>query len=233
MPGEGRPAAGVVGAGHADLVAVVDARRAGHGHLEEYRQAQSAGIAVDHPGEAGGIVAVNQVQLRQGDLPIVSPVQRFQVFGKGDGVAHAQVVAAGFLVTAVIGFFAEELHRQRHENVIHDGVELVALQPAAAIAPNLADNVGLGVGLAHPAAEFLPEGVIVNLVGHIQPPAVNAEIHPVTGHIQQVGAGAGIMGVELGQPGQVGPGGVVQALAPLARVGVERPVVHSEPIQVG
>ena len=65
----------VVAAGHADLVAVVDRRGAGVGHLEERRQPQGRLVAPGQREEPGHVVAVEQVQLHGGDVRVIEAEQ--------------------------------------------------------------------------------------------------------------------------------------------------------------
>ncbi len=71
VPGEGAAVVGVVAAGEADLVAVVDRRGAGEGHLEEGRQAERRGVAPGEVEEAGDVVAPQQVHHHGGRVRVV------------------------------------------------------------------------------------------------------------------------------------------------------------------
>ena len=61
--------------------------------------------------------------------------------------------------------------------------------------PDLTDDVGFGVDGFHPLAEFLPEGIIVDLGGDIQPPAIDPEFDPVFGDLEEKGAHGGRIGI--------------------------------------
>ena len=91
---------------------------------------------------------------------------------------------------------AEETQGGIHEKVIHDRIKLIPLQPALGIPPDFPANVGFRVRAFHHAPKFLPETIVVNFVWHIQPPAVNAEFHPIAGDIQDIIAHARIVSVE-------------------------------------
>ena len=75
VPGEGAAVGRVVAAGHADLVAVVDRRGAGVGHLEERRQPQGRLIAVRQREEPGHVVAAQQVQHARRDVRVIEAEQ--------------------------------------------------------------------------------------------------------------------------------------------------------------
>ena len=75
----------------------------------------------------------------------------------------------------------EELHDRLAEDVVHDAVELVALQPAGGFVPDFAYDVGLGIDSLDAVAEFLPERVVIDFVGHIQTPAVDSALCPIFG----------------------------------------------------
>src|SRR3989304_573087 len=63
--------------------------------------------------------------------------------------------------------------------VIHHRIELVALQPALGLMPDLANDIGFRVDLSYAIAKFLPKGIIVNFRGHVQAPADNAKSDPM------------------------------------------------------
>ncbi len=97
--------------------------------------------------------------------------------------------------------------------------------------PDLADDVGVGVGGVDPVAELGPERAVVDLVGHVEPPAVGAEVDPVAADVpEELADGRGV-GVELGQRVQPPPGVVAGRLAVV--VGVQGPAVDAEPVEVG
>ena len=75
----------------------------------------------------------------------------------------------------------EEFHDRLAEDVVHDTVELVALQPAGRLVPDFAYDVSLGIDGLYAVAEFLPERVVIDFVGHIQTPAVDSALCPIFG----------------------------------------------------
>ena len=87
-PGEAAPAVGVASPLQADLVAVVDAWRAGEGHHEQQSQAERALVATGEREEAGGVVAVEQVELRLRDF------KRVQVKSPVKGIGEAGTIAS-------------------------------------------------------------------------------------------------------------------------------------------
>ena len=99
--------------------------------------------------------------------------------------------------------------------------------------PDFADDVGVRIALLHRRAEGLPEGDIVDLLRHVEPPAVDAEVDPVARHVQQVLAHACVLDVELGQRRHVPPGVVVVRVVGIVLVGAQRPIVHDEPVDIG
>ena len=74
VPGERAPAVGVVAAGEADFVAVVEGGRAGDGHLAQEHEADQAGIAVYQGEQARGVVAAEHGHLGLDDFGVVEPV---------------------------------------------------------------------------------------------------------------------------------------------------------------
>jgi hypothetical protein len=77
-------------------------------------------------------------------------------------------------------------------------------------------DVALWVDGPHALAELAPKAFF-DLFGHIQAPAVDAEAGPVLDGLEEVSAHTRVVGVQLGQRGQVPPGLVTQrALRTLA-----------------
>src|SRR5438552_18004670 len=68
VPREGPPAQRVFAADHAYLVAIVNARRARENHLKQGREAQRRLVLTCYCYVAGGIVAVEQIELHLGHL---------------------------------------------------------------------------------------------------------------------------------------------------------------------
>ena len=127
---------------------------------------------------------------------------------------------------------AEEAEDGGQQRVVHERVEAVAVQPLRGLAPDFADEVGIGVGRLHHVAELAPEGRIVDFVRHVEAPAVDAEVNPVLGHVEQEVLDLGVVGVKLRQGRQVVPGVVIVVLVG-GRVRMERPVMDDEPVGVG
>ena len=78
----------------------------------------------------------------------------------------------------------EETETCGSHQIIHAGIELIALQPAARIMPNLANDISFWINGTHTSTKFLPERIIVNLAGHIETPAINAELDPIFRNIE-------------------------------------------------
>ena len=184
IPGKPGPAAGVVPAFQTDFVAVVDAGRAGIGHLEQRRQAIGRIVAPGQGPETGRIVAAQQVELHLVDRRLVQAQDPCDLTGKSLVVQglDAMVAAAGHLFAQQV--VAHEIAQAGlGEQVVHHRVELVALQPAARLRPDLTHDVGLGIDRPDPSPELLPEGIVVDFGRYVQPPAVNTKLDPVAGDI--------------------------------------------------
>ena len=97
------------------------------------------------------------------------------------------------------------------ELVVHHGVPHVALEPARGVGPDLADDVRLGVAVAGRGGGTRARSVVVDLVGDVEPPAVDAEVDPLPADAPEELADLGAVGVELGQSRQAPPGFVVRA----------------------
>jgi hypothetical protein len=91
----------------------------------------------------------------------------------------------------------EERDAGAGEEVVHHRVPHVPLEPAPGLGPDLADDVRLGVAGADPAAEFPPERLVVDLVGDVEPPAVDAEVDPLAADPPEELADCRGVGVEL------------------------------------
>ena len=211
VPGDASAAVGVLAALHGEFLAVVDAGRAGHKEQEGVCQLDAFEACAGLGQEAGGVVAPQKVH---GDVAAAvgecgaDPVAEFL---DGNGV-----------------LVEEELHDRLAEDVVHDAVELVALQPAGWFVPDFAYDVGLGIDGLYAVAEFLPEGGVVDFVGHVETPAVDAPAGPVFGHGEKVFPNIGAAGVELGERRVIPPAFVIG----LARIGVEGPALYMKPVHV-
>ncbi len=135
--------------------------------------------------------------------------------------AHSQV-KIGLLT-------AKEGEAGKGELVIHHGIEHVALHPALGFGGDLADDVGFGIGGLDDGAEFLPEGIIINIKGHIQAPAVDALFNPIPGNIENKFPHLGVIGVEFRQFRRIPPTAVIG----FALIGMQRVTPNVKPIQVG
>ena len=186
---DGAAVIGVIVAGHADLIAVIDGRSAGHGELDQ-RSELLALLACRHvggveflvgggflpgrqrPEQALGVVAVEQVHQRVvGGIRIIL-TDRFQARGKLGGQDDASAVGKALRV--------EGPGRQQSEHgiaqaVVHGGVGAVAAQHAqqrAVLLPGLADDQRIGLVILHLSAEGFPiagrEGGVAH---HIHAPA--------------------------------------------------------------
>ena len=200
VPGESAAAVRIAPSLHADLVAVVDAGRAGEGHLEQRGQLQRGLVPLHQRQEARHVVAAEEIELRQCHLPVVEGQHKIYGIGELDCAQWLQLVASGTL-SGVQALSAEEAQAGAVEDVVHHRVELIPLQPALGIEPYLAHDVCLWVSRFHHAAELLPELIVVYLLGHVQAPAVCAELDPVSGHVENEAAHGRRFDVELGQRG--------------------------------
>ncbi len=166
----------------ADLVAVVDRWRAGERRLEEHRQLRASRIAPEHRAQARRIVRAEDVELDRDDVRVVRvrqlhhparerrPVERPHpqpVFVMGAHDRHVEVVHPG------------EAQDRLAERVVHQRIEAVAAQPLGRDPPDLADEIGIGTDRLAAPPELLPERLVIDLTGHVQPPAIDPEPEPV------------------------------------------------------
>ena len=165
----------------------------------------------------------------------LGPVHRQQL---GDRVAErlgpgrSDPLEAGAADLVAVDVVAdEEGDAGAGEQVVHHGVPHVALEPVPGLVPDLADDVRVGVAGADPAAELAPEVVVLDLAGHVQPPAVDAEVDPAPGDPEEELAHRGRLDVELRQGRQAPPGVIARGL--LGVVGVQREARDVEPVEVG
>ena len=159
------PTVRIVAALEADLVAVVDARRARQRRLEERRQPDARDVAAQHGPQPRRVVRAEQVELDRDDVRLVGgrelhdPSRERRPVERPDGepvlvVAprrHVEVRAAG------------EPQDRLAERVVHQRVEAVAAEPVGRDPPDLADEVGVRAGSPGSAAELLPERLVVDL----------------------------------------------------------------------
>ena len=151
----------------------------------------------------------------------IQPDQPLDRLPEGLGARRPGRVQAGLAELVLVDVLAdEERDAGPGELVVHHRVPHVALEPARGVGPDLADDVRLGIAGLDPVAELAPERVVVDLVGDVEPPAVDAEIDPLPADAPEELADLGAAGVELGQGRQAPPGLVVGLLVGV--VGVER-----------
>ena len=117
------------------------------------------------------------------------------------------------------------------EKVVHLAVKLVALQPAMRLAPQFAHNVSVWIDRFAAPPKFAPEIIIIDLIGHIQPPAINALFEPIGAHLPQKFAYGRGVGVELGQRSNAPPSIVIGGMS-LVKC-IDGPMVNVKPVGVG
>ncbi len=189
VPRESGAALRIVAAGQADLVAVVDARGTGHRHLEQRRQPDALRVAAEQAAQPRRVVRTEQVELDGDDVGVVGRGQVGDLPGEGwavertDGDRELPVRRDQRGVEPVARREADDRLGQR---VVHQRVEAVAAEPVRGHPPDLADEVGVGTDRPTAPAELLPERLVVDLAGNVQPPAVDPEAEPVLGDAEQV-----------------------------------------------
>jgi hypothetical protein len=181
----------------ADLVAVVDAGRAGQREEQQQRQRHGVGVAAHHPREAGRVVRSQEVELRVDDRPGVAGDLRLQRRREGLCLQPRELLVTAARDLVGVDVARHEAQDGAGERVVHHGIELIALQPPAGVVPDLPHDVGLRVHGPAAAPELAPEGVVVDLAGNVETPAVDAEAEPMLGHPHEVVAHRGRGGVEL------------------------------------
>ena len=123
-------------------------------------------------------------------------------------VAHKHIRNAPGKGRRVNALFGEKRAAVLPEVVVHGGVEHISLKPMPGAFPYLADQQRLRVFAFDRAAERPPEAV-VDLAGHVQPPAVNAVFpHPVSAHVTEVFLHLRVRGVQLWHHAFIGETGV-------------------------
>src|SRR5687768_15016052 len=125
-----------------------------------------------------------------------------------DSVTDAVIVGLLVQHSQVKVFAGEEAQYLFGDVVIHDGVELIALQPELGLVPDLANDVGLRLDSTHATAEFMPEGDVVDLGRDVQPPDVDAQPNPAFSDDEQKLAHGRYIRIELWQSRQVPPAAV-------------------------
>ena len=209
--GERAAAVRVVAALDPDLVAVVDAWRARQCHLEQHSQPDRGDVARDQRPQARHVVGGEQVQLR-GD-------RRRRVrrgLGENRRREHGRVRWSNVHRELVVGRDERGVERgpthepedRLEERVVHQGVEPVAADPARRDIPDLPHQVCVGVHGPATPTELLPEHLVVDLGGDVQPPSVDPEPQPVLRDRPQELADGRMVRVELRQGRHVPPGPV-------------------------
>ena len=183
------PVVRIVGAGHADLVAVVDRRRARYGELEQRRELQPRLARSDvgrvallrrrrrrpgreHPEQPRGVVAVEQVHQRvAGRARVVLP-DRCEAGGR---LRRRDLVSAVAEALGVERPRREEPEHRVTQAIVHRRVGAVAAQVAQQrriLLPQLADDHVFGLNDLTSLAELLPVAVGERRVAHhVEAPA--------------------------------------------------------------
>ncbi len=171
-----------------------------------------------------------EVHLGLHHLGAVAAEEGLQAVAEGqglEGLNGPKPGAGGEL--PVQGLPPHEAQEGPAQGVVHGGVKHVPLEPGVGLLPDLPHEVGLGVRPLHPKAELPPEGGVGDFIGHVQPPAVCPEAHPVLGHGEEVLPHRRGLHLELGELGVAPPGLVVGPGA----VGVQGKPLHVVPVPVG
>src|SRR4051794_14358761 len=79
-------------------------------------------------------------------------------------------------------------------------------------------------------AKLAPERIIVDLVSHIETPAVDSEVNPLPADPQEERANIGAARIEFGQGRQSPPGSIIRLFFRVVRI--ERKAAHVEPVEV-
>ena len=100
----------------------------------------------------------------------------------------------------------EETQARRCDLIVHCGVPHVPLQPVIGIAPDLTDDVGIGIDGANTPSKIAPKIVVIDFVGHIETPAIDTKFDPVLSHTQEKLTRGRAVCVEFGKCRKVPPG---------------------------
>ena len=201
----------------ADLVPVVDTGRARHRHEKEERQLDATHVIIHLAEKSGRVVAAQQVQLGQRDLPVIPAQDRIHLLAEAHGAPGREPAAppTGLRRENVASKGPQPSPLQR---IVHGAIELVALEPPRGVVPNLTKHVCLGIDRLDPRAKLAPEPIVVNLHGHVQAPAVDAKLDPALCDIHQESAHVRTVRVELGQRRHVPPTLVTVGFQPPSRL---------------
>ena len=177
---------------------LVSVENGGHSHKAHHKQdgkAIACGIPAAQRQETADVVAVQQIQLRREHL---------------QPVAHEHIRNTPGEFCCVDALFGEKSAAVLPEIVVHGGVEHVPLKPVTGAFPDLADQQRFRILAFDRTAERPPEA-IVDLAGHVQPPAVDAVFpHPVSAHVTEVFLHLRICGIQLRHHAFIGEAGVVR-----------------------
>ena len=176
-------------AGEPALVAVEEHRHAGMGEQEQRRQPEPTLIPAALGEEARNIVAVDEIELR---LLYATPVAYQQLLDPLHELPGAEPSAGKKVVDC------------KGEVIIHGRIELLSIEEGTGVIPDLSYEHCVGFECTDLAAEGAPK-VVVNLVCHVQPPAVDVELpYPVQAHVYEVSSRLRIACVELGHAPDIG-----------------------------
>ena len=161
-------AAGIVPARHTDFLAVVHGRAAGEKHLEGDCQPEPPALAPRLGKKARRVM--------RGQAVIQAQRRFLRVF-------HQQPLQTAVKLPRVNGPAREVIRHSVPKQIIHHRIELVVfIEHAGRVAPGFSQQQRLGIFRAQLPSQ-IPYAVRVQLVRHVQPPAVNARAaNPVAHH---------------------------------------------------
>ena len=119
---------------------------------QQRRQVHRVGVPLDDRGHPRRVVRTEQVELRFGDRSWVAFELGRQHLGEGLGGQRLELLVAALGDLGPVDLARGEAEDRLGDRVVHHGVELVALQPAAGVPPDLADEVRARVHRAPAAA---------------------------------------------------------------------------------
>src|SRR5271157_6545461 len=94
--------------------------------------------------------------------------------------------------------------------------------------PNFSEQVGIPVRGFDDVAKLLPEAIIVDLIGYIQPPTVGALLDPVAGNTENIIPDGRIGSIQLGQAFMIPPSEVILRLS--RGVGIQGIFLNVKPV---
>ena len=154
-------------------------------------------------------MAPEQVELSKVRLRTISGEVRGDISGKLGAIHPGQRKTPGGKV-GLQGLATEESEKISAKGIVHYRVKSISLEPIRRMGPDLPDQIRLGIDGADPASELPPELGVVDLLGHIEAPAVDSLLHPVLRDFEQKLPDRLGIGVELRQRGKVSPGAVAE-----------------------